>query len=417
MNMPPQVAAILQKLNDRGYEAYIVGGCVRDKLLGLEPHDWDVTTSALPHEIQRSLSDFKLLDTGIQHGTVTALVDKMPVEITTFRVDGKYSDNRHPDQVQFTRDIREDLARRDFTINAIAYHPDTGVIDCFHGASDINHQIIRCVGEPGLRFEEDGLRILRALRFASVLAFTINPETSRSLIQKRGLLEQIAFERIREEFVKLICGKNTEFILQNYREVTEVFIPELHTLYSREPDAWKHTLKCVTETEAIPVLKMTMLLHDFDDKGCETAQRILKRLRFDNKTVNKVSRLIQYDDIDISTDEISIKHFLNKIGFEDFTLLLKLKIAGALAGSNDTRLEIERLKEIDSVLSGIMESNSCFSLDGLAITGNDLIAVGIPKGPEIGKQLNSLLNDVIENRCPNEYYTLLNRLKDRKAGL
>ncbi len=417
MNMPPQVVAILNKLNNRGYEAYVVGGCVRDELLGLEPHDWDVTTSAFPDEIQRCLSDFKIIETGIEHGTVTAFIDKLPVEITTFRVDGTYSDNRHPDKVQFTRDITEDLARRDFTINAIAYHPEAGIIDCFHGVSDINHRIIRCVGNPSLRFEEDGLRILRALRFASVLGFTIDSETSRSLIQKRGLLNQIAFERIREEFIKLICGKNTESILQSYYEVIEVFIPEIHTLYYDEPGIWKHTLKCMTATEATPVLRMTMLLHDFNDKGGEIAQRILKRLRFDNKTVNKISRLIQYYDVPISSNEVSIKHFLNEMGLEDFKLLLNIKRAIALAGSSDNRSEIDKLKKIDSVICDIIESNSCFSLDGLAITGNDLIAAGMPKGPEIGSLLKILLNDVIENQCANSYSALLNRLKDRKAGL
>ncbi len=444
MELSAQAQTVISQLNASGHEAYIVGGCVRDSLLGAEPHDWDIATSALPEEIKRSLADFRLIETGIKHGTVTALVDGMPIEITTYRVDGEYSDNRHPDSVRFTGSLKDDLARRDFTINALAYNHKDGIIDCFGGKDDLLHKKIRCVGEPDLRFREDGLRILRALRFAAVLDFSIEEATSESIFNNRELLKNIAPERIRTEFVKLICGKNAESVLRNYRAVLEEFLPEIGGIVAfpqNNPyhiyDVWEHTLKSTASVAPSPILRITMLLHDIgkplcftqDEKGVghfrghniksmEIARAVLQRLRFDNETAGKIETLVQYHDIAILPDEKLLRRYLNRFGEETVRLLFKVKEADIQAQNPKFISRLDSLKKAEEVLNTVLAGNQCFTLKDMEITGDDLISLGYPKGKIIGITLTALLDEVMDEKCPNEHGALMNRarlMKDEKT--
>lgn len=441
--MPPQIEFVIQQLTSLGYEAYIVGGCVRDSILGLEPSDWDVATSALPDQINFVFHSFQLIQTGVKHGTITVLIDHMPVEVTTYRIDGEYSDNRHPDTVYFTRNLKEDLARRDFTINAIAYNPSDGLIDCFDGAQDIIDKQIRCVGEPDLRFQEDGLRILRALRFSAMLGFTIDRKSSQSILKNFGLLDNIARERVQNEFSKLLCGKSTEAVLRDYRKVIERFIPEINAMagfnqhnHHHIYDVWEHTLKSVASIEPNCILRMTMLLHDIgkpccytqDEKGVghfyghgekstEMAGTILRRLKYDSNTVDTVTELVRLHDSPISPDEKTIKHRLNQLGENKLRLLLKVKAADVTAQNPIYSDRLIELNKIEAILNDIIARGQCFSVKDLQINGVDLLALGIPEGPEIGIILSALLNAVIEDKLPNEHGALMSQaqfMKDKK---
>lgn len=433
INIPPQVEFIIKELTEKGFEAYLVGGCVRDSILGLVPNDWDVTTSALPDEIKSALDNCKLFETGLKHGTITVLKDKVPVEITTYRVDGEYTDNRHPDNVWFTRSLKEDLARRDFTINALAYNHTDGVIDCFGGEEDIYNKQIRCVGEPDLRFKEDGLRILRALRFSSVLGFTIEKNTSKSICKNCGLLDNIACERINSEFAKLLCGKNAECILRNYRAVFEQFLPELNPMVGFVQhndyhiyDVWEHTLKSIDAVEADPVLRLTMLLHDIGkpycyttdkngvghfyghaEKSAELAKIILTRLKYDGLTIDTVTELIKFHDLPVSTEEKLIMHRLNQLGQNKLRLLLKIKAADTEAQNPIYKGRLDDLNKIGAVIDNIIAQKLCFSLKDLKVNGTDLVSLGIPKGPKIGRMLSTLLNAVIDGTCTNQFSDLI----------
>lgn len=437
INIPSQVEAVISKLNVCGHEAYVVGGCVRDWILGVEPHDWDIATSALPDEIKLCLSDCKLVETGIKHGTITAVVEKVPIEITTFRVDGEYSDNRHPDSVKFTRCLKEDLARRDFTINALAYHHNKGIIDCFGGVEDLQNKKIRCVGKPDVRFQEDGLRILRALRFASMLGFAIEAATAESIVKNCGLLQNIACERINTEFTKLLCGKNAETVLKDYRSAIEQFLPEVSAMVDFQQhnhyhiyDIWEHTLKSIASVEATPVLRMTMLLHDIgkplcytqdekgighfyghDEKSTEITETILQRLKYNSETANAIVTLVKHHDMTISADEKVIRRQLSSLGEENLRLLLKVKAADVMAQNPEYRNRLNDLKEIEAVLNSIIVRNLCFSLKGMEINGDNLLSLGIPKGAEVGKILSKLLDEVIDNQCPNKHWALMNRAR------
>jgi tRNA nucleotidyltransferase (CCA-adding enzyme) len=268
IKIPSQVDGVLKRLSENGREAYAVGGCVRDSLLGLTPNDWDVATSALPEETERIFADCRVIETGLKHGTVTILSGGMPIEVTTYRIDGAYSDGRHPDDVSFTRNLKDDLARRDFTVNALAYNPESGLADCFGGRQDLADGIIRCVGDADIRFREDGLRILRALRFSSVLGFSIESRTAESALRNRDLLDRIAGERIQAEFTKLLCGRGAAEVLRKFREIIAQFIPEIRPSFGFDQhnphhsyDVWEHVLHSVNAVTPEPVLRLTMFLH------------------------------------------------------------------------------------------------------------------------------------------------------------
>lgn len=389
IDVPSSVLHAIRLLNDAGYEAFIVGGCVRDCLMGKEPADWDITTSALPDQTGAVFKDYRTIDTGILHGTVTVIVDGIPLEITTYRVDGAYSDGRHPDEVTFTPSLKEDLRRRDFTVNAMAYHPKHGIVDCFGGQEDIQNQIIRCVGNPVERFNEDALRILRALRFAAVLNFSNESATANAIHRLSANLQNVSIERITAEFKRLICAAGVVLIMDEFRDVMGVFMPEItscddFSLLSRVP-------------EKIHV-RLAALFYSADI-DTDAAVGILKRMRFDRQTIKDVSLLLSFQVNGLFTEEQYFLHLLNHLGSKLIFDYLAIKEADPLT--------IIRAKEL-------LEKNPCYQVSMLAVSGDDLLSLGIPAGPEIGSAMNELLNAVMSGDCSNEKDALLSYLTTMK---
>ena len=437
--LPTSVARALSVLEACGYEAYIVGGCVRDSLLGRTPNDWDVTTNATPQEMKACFRDFRVIETGIRHGTLTVIIDGMQLEITTYRNDGEYLDNRHPVQVTFSQKIADDLSRRDFTVNAMAYHPQKGLVDLYGGREDLKNRTIRAVGDAKTRFEEDGLRILRAIRFASVLDFYISEDTAGAVHECKDLLSGIAAERIREEFCKLICGKGAVRILRDYIDVIAIFLPELqrcvgfaqNTKYHCY-DVFEHTLQALALCESDDLItRLGILLHDIgkplcyteDEQGghfkghapvgVEITRSIMLRLRFDNETIRRMELLVEWHDIPLSAEKKRVKRLLQKLSDADILRLLEIKRCDRLAHAPDFRELPSELAEIPLVIDEIRTEDACLSLRTLAIDGADLMALGLPEGKRIGDLLHALLDEVIEERLPNEKSALLQAAKER----
>ena len=436
--LPEQVKEAINRLEQAGYEAYIVGGCVRDTLLGRAPNDWDITTSAMPEETLACFSDHRTIETGIKHGTVTVLLGGMPLEITTYRIDGTYSDNRRPDSVSFSRCIGDDLSRRDFTVNAMAYNPTRGLVDLFDGQAHLADGIIACVGDPTTRFCEDGLRILRALRFSATLDFSIDEPTSDAIHACRDLLSNIAFERIREEFCKLLCGKGAVRILRAYHDVIATFLPEIAPCVgflqnSRYHcyDVWEHTLHALVENHGSDLMtRLVILLHDIGKPHCYTedelgghfkghgpigtrmAEDILRRLRFDNDTVGRVTCLVDYHDRAFPAEERAIKRLMQKMSEEDILRLLEVQRCDRLAHAPEHSAPSEENRRIPLIMEEIKRSGACLSLKTLAIKGDDLLALGYPAGKEIGQMLSRLLDAVVEGALPNDRTVLLQYAKD-----
>ncbi|MGN0559214.1 MAG: CCA tRNA nucleotidyltransferase [Acutalibacteraceae bacterium] len=430
------VELILNKLSENGFDCYIVGGCVRDSLLGIAPHDWDITTNALPQQISRIFSSYRQFDAGIKHGTVSVVINNQVYEITTFRIDGSYTDNRRPDSVTFTADIKQDLLRRDFTVNALAYNPKTGIKDFCSGIEDIKYKALRCVGNPDERFNEDALRILRCLRFASVYGFSIEPETSRSIIRNKRLLLNISAERIKDELEKLLCGDNADFVLRRYKEVFAVIIPEIEVMFNFDQNTphhnktlWKHTVSSIKYIKPDPVLKMTMLLHDIGKPQTKTtdingvshfkghprlsaamADVILHRLRFSNEFIYTVTTLINYHDYRFNGNKKMMKKVLSKIGEEMFEKLLQVQYADMMAQSMYKREEkLLNHNKTAAEFKNITEENCCLSLEDLNINGRDLLNLGIPRGKAIGSILRTLLDMVIDEEINNEKQELISK--------
>ena len=428
--LPAQVHTALSRLCEAGYEAYIVGGCVRDHLMGRTPKDYDVTTSALPGQTAAVFAGERVIATGMKHGTVTVLLDGEPLEITTFRIDGTYSDARHPDAVSFTPSLREDLARRDFTMNAMAYSPETGLVDPFGGQTDIAGKIIRCVGEPERRFREDALRILRALRFSAVLGFRIAPETDAALRAEAPLLEKISAERVFSELKMLLCGPDVRRVLLDYPEVLGVPIPELLPMRGfdqRNPhhcyDVLEHTAAAVEAIPAEPGLRLAALFHDigkpecfFTDAdgvghfyghpkaGARIAEAVLERLRSDRATRERVVGIVQNHGLLIEDNEKAVRRALHKLGTERFFELLAMMRADNLGQSAELRWIQGYYDRLEALAGEILAAEACFSLKDLAVRGGDL---GLPSGPEVGRALNVLLEAVIDGAVPNERSALL----------
>lgn len=381
INIPKKVESIIECLEVNGYEAYIVGGCVRDSLLGKTPNDWDITTNATPNEIINIFE--KTIPTGIKHGTVTVLVDNIPFEVTTYRIDGEYSDGRHPDSVKFTESINEDLSRRDFTINAMAYNPKKGIVDIFDGCKDLNKKLIRCAGNPSSRFEEDALRMLRAIRFSAQLNFTIEEATINSIKEKSTLIKEVSIERIQSEINKIILFDSSKLYLLKKVGLLEYIIPEMF-------DDLSEILIFTNNIESNLHLKLTML---FRNMSLDSTHDVLRRLRYDNKTINRVLMLSKYRDYNIEPDKISIKRILNKLGdltlFED---LIKIKMAN-LSNENPETLNLLNIQKRANI---IINQKECFLIKDLALNGKDLISIGVTRGREIGETLDKLLEIVIE---------------------
>ncbi len=437
IRMPEYVREALLRLRKAGYEAYPVGGCVRDSLLGNDPYDWDIAASALPDEMKAVFDGCRILETGLKHGTLTVFPrpEAPSVEITAFRVDGDYMDHRHPERVEFTRSIQEDLARRDFTINAIAQGED-GLIDPFGGVSDLRNGWIRCVGEPERRFEEDGLRILRGLRFAAVLGFSVEPGTAAAMEKKRKLLHCIAPERIFSELKKLLCGKNAPYVLRKHRNVICEIMPELTLMYGFDQhnpfhcyDVWEHTLHALGNTPPLFSLRMAVLLHDagkpytfsqdsngtghfygHTKKSAELAETLLSRLRADSAAKERIIFLVARHDLSLLPDEILLKKRLQRFGEENIRDLFAIQKADVLALAGPE----EKLKELDEakiVFEKILKERQCFTMKELMITGEDLKAYMAP-GPDMGKLLSWLLNSVIEGVLKNDKDVLLRAARD-----
>lgn len=441
VHLPETVKEIIARLNARGHEAYAVGGCVRDSVMGVEPEDWDVTTSATPGEVKACFE--RVVETGAAHGTVTVNYGGMPVEVTTFRVDGAYSDSRHPDSVTFTRCLEDDLARRDFTINAMAFHPRSGIVDPFGGQGDIRRKCVRCVGDAHMRFEEDALRILRALRFASALGFTLDAGTAEALCLRRGSLTRIAAERVQSELNKLLCGKAVRPVMEAYAGVIGVVLPEIlpcvgfeqHSVYHCY-DVYGHTLRALEQVDPQKKLRLAVLLHDIgkpasftmdkDGRGhfyghahqsVALAQKILSRLKYDNATQNRVLTLVKYHDADIQPEKPSVKRWMRLIGAEAFEQTLEVMRADALAQQAQSgRKRLERIAQVKAACEAVLANGECYELSGLALKGGDLLEAGIAEGPALGGLLVGLLERVIDGELPNEREALLQAAKGYKIG-
>lgn len=436
---PAPVLTALHALTAAGYSAYIVGGCVRDALLGKSPHDWDCTTSARPEQVKACFPHYHVIETGMQHGTVTVVIDKMPIEITTYRIDGTYADHRRPDSVTFTDRLEDDLSRRDFTVNAMAYHPERGLIDCFHGQDDLAAHVIRCVGDAASRFDEDGLRILRAMRFASVLDFAIAPDTAAAIHQQKELLHAISVERIYAEMNKLLCGAGAERILTEFSDVLFTILPELapmHGFDQRNPhhdyDVYTHTLKALSAIPPEPVLRWAALLHDSgkphtfteDERGghfyghaaisVQIAERALRSLKPEKKTLERVLLLVEQHDYVFNGTEKQLKKVVRKFGEDAAMQLLLLHKADVTAQAECHREK--RIAESDlliAMLEKLIAENTCMTLKQLAVGGNDLIAAGVPRGKKIGETLEALLDAVTEGRIENKKDILLKEVQNR----
>ncbi len=432
ISLPPQVKTALDRLQAAGHAAFAVGGCVRDTLLGKTPNDWDITTSARPEETSAVFFDLRRIENGIKHGTLTVILDGMPLEITTFRNDGEYADNRHPIQVTFSDTVEDDLARRDFTVNAMAYSPDRGIVDLFGGAADLDRRIIACVGDPSTRFGEDGLRILRALRFASVLDFSIDPATRDAIHACSQLLDNIAAERIREEFCKLIPGRGAVRILREYRDVIAQFMPELAPCFDFEQnskyhcyDVWEHTLHAIEPSEPDLSVRLALLFHDIGKPHCYTedadgghfkghaqislrlSEDILRRLRFDNATTEEILALVERHDLPLSSEPRLVKRLMQRLPDRTILRLLEIQRCDRLAHAEGYETPPAVLDEIPRVMQQIRAADECLSLKSLAVKGNDLMEIGVPAGKQLGALLEHLLNEVLDESLPNDREALL----------
>ncbi len=499
LSAPPAARKAIIRLQAAGFPAYMVGGCVRDSLLGRVPGDWDVTTAALPEQVEAVFAGERIIETGLKHGTVTVLLDGLPLEITTFRTESGYADHRHPDAVAFTPSLTEDLARRDFTINAMAFNPSTGLQDPFGGQADLRARIVRCVGDPMQRFEEDALRILRALRFAAQLDFTIEPATAAAAHALRDTLALVSRERIAVELSKLLCGPAARRILVEYWGILAVPLPELAPMAGLDQrckyhcyDVLEHSAAAVEAVPPEPILRWSALLHDVGKPACFTvdetgrgrfhghakvggpmAREILTRLRFDKDTVNRVTQLVELHDYPIDppveeelairaqgsesvgavigrpqpaegfpvpclplegkagdanagerilrcaqndgveadalrrAEERAVRKLIGKLGGDDFFRLLELKRADSLAHHPDYRGRVAACDRLTALAREILNQPPCFTVRDLAIDGNDLLALGVPRGPEIGRILDALLEAVLAGRLPNEREKLL----------
>ena len=436
--IPQDAVWILNKLNEGGHEAYIVGGCVRDSILGRIPQDWDITTSALPEET-KTIFDHTF-DTGIKHGTITVVLHHENYEVTTYRIDGEYADCRHPDEVSFTKKLNEDLLRRDFTMNAIAYHPKEGFRDPFHGQEDIAAGIIRGVGEPAKRFQEDALRILRGLRFAAVLDFSLEEETDRAARRYAPLLTKVSAERCAAELGKLLCGPAAGRILRAYPAVLGVVIPELlpmvgfaHRNAHHCYDVWTHTAVAVDHVPPRLPLRLAMLLHDMgkpdtfslgeDGQGhfyghprrsVELAEGILTRLRFPRRTREQVLCLVRYHDAVIEESPQRVRRWLNKLGPERFFDLLEIQRGDASAQAPAYCTRLDHLRRLEKIAGEVLAEAPCLTVRELAVGGRELLALGY-QGPAIGMALRRLLDCVLEGTLPNEKTALLQYLEQIDA--
>lgn len=427
IRLPEHVQQIIQRLEKEGYEAYAVGGCIRDTLLGRLPQDWDITTSACPQAVKELFSH--TVDTGIRHGTVTVLLNRQGYEVTTYRIDGEYEDGRHPKSVTFTGELAEDLKRRDFTINAMAYNETRGLVDEFDGTGDLKRGIIRCVGSPVERFEEDALRMLRAVRFAAQLGFDIEEETGAAVAALSGTIAKVSAERIQMELVKLLLSPHPDMLGLAYKlGLTKVFLPEFDRMMETDQRSihhcytvGEHTLRTLREVPADKQLRLAMLLHDVAKPCCKTtdengqnhfkghpqegeklAGEILRRLKFDNDTREQVCRLIRFHDDRPKLSPRNVRRAISRIGAENMPALFAVKRADTLGQSMYQREEkLQYIKDYEELFHEIQREGQCVSKKTLALGGRDLIAMGMKPGEELGRMLDTLFEHVLEDPSLN----------------
>lgn len=437
MKLNASAQFVLDKLNQSNYKAYIVGGTVRDFLLNKDNTDIDITTNALPDQVKEVFKGYKIFDTGIKHGTVSLLINGKLIEITTFRKDENYLDNRHPSSIKFVSTLREDLLRRDFTINAMAYNKR--IYDYYGGREDLANKIIRAVGIANERFREDALRILRALRFSSVLGFTIEEKTNQAMFENKSLLKNISHERIREEFNKILLGENAEEVLLNYEKIFEEIIPEFSLMYGFEQhnehhiyDVYTHCVKAVSSSKKDLIIRLTLMFHDigkpkvfsldeqnhghFYNHAVESkkiARDILNRLKYDNNTKKQVLTLIEYHDVVLNAEEKCVKRWLNRLGEDLFDKLIEVQRGDNFAQHPKHRDRQLKLDQIVTIKNKIIEEKNCFSLKQLAINGRDLIALGM-NGRAVGQTLNKILNLVLNGEIENDKTKIIEYIKSNK---
>ncbi|MBO4860737.1 MAG: CCA tRNA nucleotidyltransferase [Clostridia bacterium] len=440
--MPRGAAVIINKLESRGHGAYVVGGCVRDALTGGAPNDWDICTSAIPEEIIDCFGERYVIKTGIKHGTVTVKAEDGLYEVTTFRIDGVYKDGRRPESVEFVSDIRTDLSRRDFTVNAMAYNAREGIVDPFGGREDLANGIIRCVGSPERRFGEDALRILRALRFASVLGFEIERGTAEAVHALKHLLEHIAKERIRDELLKLCSGKNAYAVLWEYRDVITAIIPELAPCIGFEQhnryhcyDVYCHIIHAVANYRGgDDAVAAALLLHDIEKPACfvlgpdgvghcsghaekssQTARAVYTRLRFSRSLKESAAELIKYHDAIIEPNKKSVRKWMRKLGEKQFMRLIDMKRADMFAQADiENAKRSAFLDELRDTAKRVIATGECYTLRQLALKGGDIKRLGV-RETEIGEILGQALDAVIDEKVPNEKLALIEYL--RRTGI
>lgn len=396
--LPKDVKHIIDVLMENGYEAYAVGGCVRDSILGRVPGDWDITTSALPMQVKGLFR--RTVDTGIQHGTVTVMLGRNGYEVTTYRIDGKYEDSRHPESVEFTPKLEEDLKRRDFTINAMAYNDEHGIVDIFDGVGDLQRKIIRCVGNAHDRFDEDALRILRAVRFSAQLGFGIEENTAGAAKELAVNLKRISSERIHTEFNKMLKSPHPDyFSVADAIGIMEIVLPEYHVM-SAEDKAFVGALakECACQLPERYAAMLFMSGRYSEEGPADTAKRVLKRLKLDNDTINTASMLLRFGMLEITDDEPRIRHIIYETGDKNILRILDFRTAYEKCICNDIA-DVRRMYDICNM---IFERGDCVSLKNLAITGKELIAMGVPAGRQMGEILNSLLMLVLDNPQLND---------------
>ena len=452
IKIPSGANGIIHTLQDKGYEAYLVGGCVRDSILKRTIHDYDITTSATPDEMLEIFKGKRIIETGLQHGTITIVINGEGYEVTTYRIDGNYSDSRRPDSVTFTKSLKEDLKRRDFTINAMAYNDEVGLVDPFNGMEDIKYHKIQCVGKPEDRFSEDALRILRAIRFASQLGFVVDSDVRLNIYEMYKNLENVSVERINSEFCKIAASSDFCVQMVLYSDVLSLFIPKIKDMFEfpqNNPyhiyDVWGHTIhaveaySCDCEEDLNPIDLITSLavfFHDIGKPHCyqdgedgirhfkghgkvsaDMTDTIMKRLRFDNDTREKVVQLVYYHDATFEVGEKYVKRWLNKIGEEQFRRLLNVRRADIKAQAyTEQESRLQKIDNIEYILEEVLQKDECFSLKDLAVNGKDLIEIGYKPGKEIGEVLNNLLDSVISGEYINEKEKLLEIAERRLRG-
>lgn len=444
IKLPKTTSYIIDKIEKNGFEAFAVGGCIRDSLLGRIPNDWDIATSAKPEDIMGIFEN--TVETGIEHGTVTVVIDKEPYEVTTYRIDGDYTDGRHPDSVEFTENIEEDLSRRDFTINAMAYNNSTGLVDVFGGREDLENKVIRCVGDPRKRFEEDALRMMRGIRFSAQLGFSIEKETFEAIEEMSNLIAAVSIERINVEFTKTLVSDAKKIVLYHESGILKNILPEIYKRSKDDIDVdnspsklLKMGIECADMCKNDLACKLAgFFVYINEAIGLDETKKILKRMRYDNKTISKTCELLKYSMRNISNNKEDLKYLLMKLdSVEMLEDLIDLKAAEvdtyleerkiSFEEKSEKEKELERvgievleaftvealivLNNIENTLKEIVDNKECFKVKDLAINGRDLIAAGIKPGKELGEILNRILKEVIKNPDINTKEKLMDLIK------